>query len=103
MPLSNAEKQARWRKRNVIVLTASPFVIVRQLMAMEDQVSLRLIVTLLYQQLNPKDGRCRFVKMTADAAGRALPAAAKVTMLAIASLGPSLSPLRGHIARSTMP
>jgi hypothetical protein len=62
MPLSNAEKQARWRKRNVIVLTASPFEIVRRLVAMEDQVSLRLIVALLNKHLKPGNDRCQFVK-----------------------------------------
>ena len=62
MPLSNAEKQARWRKRNVIVLTAGPFEIVQRLVAMEDQVTLRLIVALLNKHLNPGKDRCRFVK-----------------------------------------
>jgi hypothetical protein len=37
MPLTNAEKQERWRKRNQLVLTAPAAAIVRQLAAMADQ------------------------------------------------------------------
>jgi hypothetical protein len=62
MALSNAEKQRRYRNRNLVSLTAGPHEIVRKLTAMDDRVKLALIVTLLNQQLNPKDGRCRFVK-----------------------------------------
>jgi hypothetical protein len=62
MPLSNAEKQARWGKRNLIALTDPVQEIVHRLVTMEDRVKLALIVAFLNQQLNPKDGRCRFVK-----------------------------------------
>jgi hypothetical protein len=37
MPLTNAEKQERWRKRNQLVLTAPAAAIARQLAAMADQ------------------------------------------------------------------
>jgi hypothetical protein len=62
MALSNAEKQRRWRERNLIPLTADAREIARKLAAMDDQVKLSLIVGLLNQRLNPKGGRCRWVK-----------------------------------------
>jgi hypothetical protein len=37
MALTNAQKQARWRERNVIVLTDDPDAIAEKLMDMEDQ------------------------------------------------------------------
>jgi hypothetical protein len=46
MALTNAEKQARWRERNVVVLTESPEVIAEKLAAM-DRDKLRLVVQLL--------------------------------------------------------
>jgi len=62
MALTNAEKQARWRKRNLVPLTADAHEIARRLATLDDQVKLALIVGLLNKQLNPKDGRCRWVK-----------------------------------------
>jgi hypothetical protein len=62
MALTNAEKQDRWRKRNLIQLTADAHEIARKLATMDDQVKLALIVGLVSQRLNPKDGRCRWVK-----------------------------------------
>jgi hypothetical protein len=62
MALSNAEKQRRWRERNLIPLTADAREIARRLAAMDDQVKLALIVAFLNARLNPKDGRCKFVK-----------------------------------------
>jgi hypothetical protein len=63
VPLSNAETQARWRKRNLITLTANAYEIVNRLAAMEDRAKLALIVALLNKQLNATDGgRCKFVK-----------------------------------------
>ena len=62
MALTNAEHQRRWRKRNLIALTADAHEIARRLATMDDRVKLALIVRLLNQQLNPKTGRCRFVK-----------------------------------------
>jgi len=41
MPLSNAEKQRRWRKRNVVVLTHNADDIAAQLIGMPDQEELR--------------------------------------------------------------
>jgi hypothetical protein len=62
MPLSNAEKQRRWRRR-LISLTDDPFEIASRLIGMEDQGALLLIFTLLNKHLNPvKDGRCKFVR-----------------------------------------
>ena len=62
MALSNAQKQERWRKRNLIALSWDAREIVRRLATMEDQPKLALIVALLNQRLNPKDGRCQWVK-----------------------------------------
>jgi hypothetical protein len=62
MPLTSAEKQARFRKRNVVLLTADAHAIVDKLMAMEDQAKLIQVVGLLKNRLDPTDGRCRWVK-----------------------------------------
>ena len=62
MALTNAQYQARWRKRNLIALTAPADEIAHRLATMDDRVKLALIVTLLNQRLNPKGGRCRFVR-----------------------------------------
>jgi late competence protein required for DNA uptake (superfamily II DNA/RNA helicase) len=43
MALTNAQKQARFRNRNTIVLTARAAEIVEKLVAMEDQAKLRKI------------------------------------------------------------
>src|SRR5262245_24635404 len=61
MALTNAEKQARWRRRNLIPLTADAREIVRRLETMDDQGKFAQIVGLLNERLNPKDGRCRWV------------------------------------------
>jgi hypothetical protein len=62
MALTNAEKQARWRERNTIVLTADAREIARKLAAMDDQAKLTQIVRLLNEGRNPTDGRCRWGK-----------------------------------------
>jgi hypothetical protein len=62
LALSNAEKQRRWRERNLVPLTADAREIARRLAAMDDQVKLAQVVELLNARLNPKDGRCRWVK-----------------------------------------
>jgi len=61
MALTNAEK-ARWRERNLISLTADACEIARRLATMDDQNKLAQIVGLLNERLNPKTGRCRWVK-----------------------------------------
>src|SRR5262249_25544907 len=73
MALTNAEKQARWRKRNLIALTANAREIARRLATMDDQVKLAQIVGLLNKQLNPKDGRCRWVKDDGGRGGSGIP------------------------------
>jgi hypothetical protein len=60
--LSNAEKQRRWHKRNVIALTWDADQIADRLATMDDQTKLALIVALLNARLRPKTGRCKFVK-----------------------------------------
>jgi hypothetical protein len=62
MALSNAEKQRRWQKRNLLSLTWDAREIIRKLATMDDQIKLAQIVAGLNAKLNPKDGRCRFVK-----------------------------------------
>jgi hypothetical protein len=62
MPLTSAEKQARYRARNMILLTASASAIAEKLLEMEDQIKLALVVRFLKDRLEPTDGRCRFVK-----------------------------------------
>jgi hypothetical protein len=77
MALTNAEKQARWRKRNVIVLTADAGEIARRLATMDDQAKLALIVGFLNKRLNPKDGRCRWVKDDGGRRGSGIPRGCK--------------------------
>jgi hypothetical protein len=60
LALTNAEKQHRWRTRNLISLTADAREIARRLAAMDDQDKLAHIVLLLTKSLD--SGRCRFVK-----------------------------------------
>jgi hypothetical protein len=62
MPLTSAEKQARYRDRNVLLLTADAHAIAEKLIGMEDQAKLVEIVALLKGRLEPTDGRCRWVK-----------------------------------------
>src|SRR5262249_41697064 len=62
MPLTSAEKQARYRERNVVLLTADAHAIADKLMAMEDQAKLIQVVGLLKNRLDSTDGRCRWVK-----------------------------------------
>jgi hypothetical protein len=62
MALTNTEKQRRWRARNFVSLAADAREIIRKLATMDDQDKLAQIVAGLNQKLNPKDGRCRFVK-----------------------------------------
>ena len=62
MPLTSAEKQARYRKRNVVLLTADAHAIADKLMAMEDQAKMIQVAGLLKNRLDPTDGRCRWVK-----------------------------------------
>ena len=54
MPLTNAEKQQRWRDRNVIVLTATAREIAEKLIEMEDQPKLRKVARFINDHLkNP--------------------------------------------------
>jgi hypothetical protein len=62
MPLTSAEKQARYRARNMVLLTADAHAIAAKLIEMEDRAKLTQIVALLKNRLDPKDGRCRWVK-----------------------------------------
>jgi hypothetical protein len=62
MPLTSAEKQARYRERNIVLLTASADDIARKLLGMEDQIKVLQVFGLLRNQLAPTDGRCRWVK-----------------------------------------
>src|SRR5262249_11421739 len=62
MPLTGAEKQARYRARNMILLTADARAIADKLMEMEDQAKLIQVVALLRNRLDPTHGRCRWVK-----------------------------------------
>jgi hypothetical protein len=62
MARTNAERQRRWRDRNVVLLTADARDIARRLAAMDDQVKLAEVVRLLTGRRNPGDGRCRFVR-----------------------------------------
>jgi hypothetical protein len=61
MPLTSAEKQARYRARNVVLLTADANAIADKLMEM-DQAKLIQVVALLKGRLNLTDGRCRWIK-----------------------------------------
>jgi hypothetical protein len=62
MPLTSAEKQARYRARNIVLLTAGAQAIADKLMEMEDQAKLIQVMALLKGRLDPTDGRCRWVK-----------------------------------------
>ena len=54
MPLTNAEKQQRWRDRNVIVLTATAREIAEKLIEMDDQPKLRKVARFINDHLkNP--------------------------------------------------
>jgi hypothetical protein len=54
MPLTNAQKQARWRERNIVVLTARAEEIAEKLMDMADQKKLRKVARLIGNHLkNP--------------------------------------------------
>jgi hypothetical protein len=56
------EKQARYRARNVVWLTADAHAIVDKLVEMADQGKLLQIAGLVKENLHPTDGRCRWVK-----------------------------------------
>jgi hypothetical protein len=62
MPLTSAQKQARYRARNIVMLTADAPAIANKLMEMEDQAKLIQVMTLLKDRLDITDGRCRWVK-----------------------------------------
>ena len=55
MALSNAQKQARWRERNVAVLTTDAREIASQLIAMEDQAKLKKIAAYINDHLKHPD------------------------------------------------
>jgi hypothetical protein len=61
MPLTGAEKQARYRARNVVLLSADAPAIADRLLEMEDQAKLIQIVAILKGRLDLTDGRCRWV------------------------------------------
>jgi hypothetical protein len=62
MPLTSAEKQARYRARNIVLLTADARSIANKLMEMEDRVKLVQVAAFLKDRLDPTDGRLRWVK-----------------------------------------
>ena len=68
MALSNAEKQARWRERNQVVLTEHARVIAEKLIDMEDQAKLRKIAKFINDHLKHPD---RTPEEKAIALGRA--------------------------------
>jgi hypothetical protein len=55
MPLSNAEKQRRWRERNVVVLTADAREIAGMLIDMADQGKLKKIARFINDHLRHPD------------------------------------------------
>jgi hypothetical protein len=55
MPLSNAEKQRRWRDRNQIVLTDSAADIAEKLIEMDDQAKLKKITRFINDHLKHPD------------------------------------------------
>jgi hypothetical protein len=55
MALSNAEKQARWRERNMISLTEHAMEIASKLIEMDDQAKLRKIAKLINDHLKHPD------------------------------------------------
>jgi hypothetical protein len=64
MPLTSAEKQARYRSRNVVLLTADAHAIADKLMEMEDQAKLFQIVTLLKDRIDPQGSLARLAART---------------------------------------
>jgi hypothetical protein len=54
MALTNAQKQARWRKRNQVVLTEDARAIARKLIDMEDQGKLRKIARFINDHLRTR-------------------------------------------------
>src|SRR5512133_2476185 len=66
MPLTNAEKQQRWRERNQIVLTGEIDDIAATLIAGLERVALRKLVTRINKHLNAARGMSK-----ADAKNRA--------------------------------
>ena len=55
MPLTNAEKQQRWRDRNVVVLTGDAKAIAEQLIGMSDQKKLRKVAAFINDHLKHPD------------------------------------------------
>jgi hypothetical protein len=101
MPLTSAEKQARYRARNVVLLTADAPAIAERLIEMEDQAKLIQVVTILKSRLDPTTAAVGGSRIMADARtrGSLAPLAAR-TPLEIVS--PARSPSRpgSHIAKS---
>src|SRR5215831_7410924 len=97
MPLTSAEKQARYRARNL--LTADAGVIAEKLMGMEDRVKLVQIVALLKNRLEPTAAGG---SGTTAAAGDRGPLAAPAARTRLTTASPARSPSRSgcHIARS---
>ena len=54
VPLTNAQKQERWRKRNQVVLTDSAKRIAAKLIAMDDEAKLRKIASYVNDHLNER-------------------------------------------------
>ena len=59
MPLTNAQKQERWRTRNQVVLTDPAKRIAAKLIAMDDEAKLRKISSYVNDHLN---GRAAIIK-----------------------------------------
>jgi predicted secreted protein len=58
MSMTNAEKQQRWRDRNLVVLTDSALDIAEKLIEMDDQAKLRKVTAFLNDHLrNPNRTR----------------------------------------------
>jgi hypothetical protein len=102
MALTNAEHQRRWRKRNLVSLTADGREIARKLLEMDDRAKLALIVGLLNSS-TPKLAAANLSEMTAAVAGPVLPEATRATRLPIASPAPSPSRHRNPTARFMTP
>jgi hypothetical protein len=62
VPLTSAEKQARYRIRNVVLLTADARAIADKLMEIEDRAKLIQVASILKNRLDPTDGRLKWVK-----------------------------------------
>ena len=54
MPLTNAQKQERWRTRNQVVLTDPAKRIAAKLIAMDDEAKLRKIASYVNDHLNER-------------------------------------------------